>query len=80
MVFTGNVTADFPASDPSVFVASDTYGTEGSFITRPSGWDVASVRFAYDQATDTGYFGACSRVLVRLRVFCQPVFMEGCVS
>jgi hypothetical protein len=66
--FTGRVDVDFPAG-PGVFVATD--GVNDVFfphnavpsdpysasVNDPTGWNIMDVRFAYDIASDTAYFG-----------------------
>ena len=58
--FTGDVALDFPIANTGVFVATDT--TNDVFFTdsgtlKPTGWNAYDVRFAYDAASDTAYFG-----------------------
>jgi hypothetical protein len=59
ITFTGNVPLDFP-SGPGVFITLDSVGdvafTQGN-TSGPTGWDIVDVRFAYDAASDTAYFG-----------------------
>lgn len=54
--FTGDVTADFLADDPSVFVATDP-NPPLTFNGGGSGWNVVDVRFSYDELSDTAFFG-----------------------
>jgi hypothetical protein len=54
--FTGDVVVDFPIG-PGVFQAVDAVGDVASNF--PTGWDITDVRFAYDLASDTAYFGEC---------------------
>jgi hypothetical protein len=56
---TGNVVRDFPQG-PGVYLASDP--TNDLYFTHDdanhgSGWNLFDVRFAYDAASDTAYFG-----------------------
>jgi hypothetical protein len=74
-ITTGNVSLDFPRSEPGVLVIADTVFEvsvldELTSTRRPTGWDIHDVRFAYDNVTDTMYIGAwalCGRVAVRSR-------------
>jgi hypothetical protein len=66
ITFTGNVANDFDDQEPSVFVVTDTappvlYPRRGS----GSGWNIVDIRFSYDQATDTAFFGARGVHLLR---------------
>jgi hypothetical protein len=76
--FTGNVSLDFPLSDPAVFRVADARN-EVSVLDEdpvtggartPSGWDINDARFGYDRATDTLYVGeyALSRLSRRAAV------------
>lgn len=63
ITFTGSVTADFAGSDSLLYTRApgsvtdpDTVAPDGG--PGPSGFDVIQVRFAYDIASDVGYFGA----------------------
>ncbi len=62
--FTGNVVTDFPAGS-GVFIAADAtndvFFTNGG-VLNPTGWNIHDVRFAYDAASDTAYFGKGARV------------------
>ena len=58
VTMTGDVAADFPVPHPGVFEIVDT-NPPILFIGGPTGWDIQSVRFAYDASSDTAYFGAC---------------------
>ena len=67
--FTGDVTVDFPTSDPAVFRVADSLN-EVSVLDEdpvtggartPSGWDINDARFGYDRATDTLYVGEYAR-------------------
>ncbi len=55
ITFTGNVATDFPASDPGVFIA--TSSTPITFRGNRAGWQIDDVRYSYDFASDTAYFG-----------------------
>ena len=54
--FTGDVLADFPSINPAVLIVSD---AAGDVVGGASGWDILDIRYAYDVATDTAYFGEC---------------------
>jgi hypothetical protein len=72
-ILTGNVSIDFPRSEPGVFVLNDRTGEIGvldesipdNTVRTPTGWDINDVRFAYDNVTDTMYIGTCGRVATR---------------
>ena len=55
ITFTGNVANDFPSSDPSVFIATDNIVID--YNGSPAGWQMTDVRYSYDLASDTAYFG-----------------------
>ncbi len=62
---TGNVATDFPQG-PRVYVASDP--TNDLFFAHTganhgTGWNVFDIRFAYDAASDTAFFGEVARAL-----------------
>ena len=59
ITFTGDVVADFPASNPDVFVTGPSTTTI-EFEGNRGGWQIDDVRYAYDFATDTAFFGAYS--------------------
>jgi hypothetical protein len=52
---TGALAGVFVATDSS----SDVFFSHDATLD-PTGWNIVDIRFAYDQATDTGYFGACT--------------------
>ena len=66
---TGNADVDFPASQPGVVVApglkerlvwaNETLWERDQDVVRnaPSGWDIYDLRYFYDKASDTAYFG-----------------------
>ena len=66
---TGNADVDFPASQPGVVVAPGlkerlVWADEtleqrerGVVNNVPSGWDIYDLRYFYDKASDTAYFG-----------------------
>ena len=53
IIFTGNVPADFPPTDPTVLLVT----TPGPVLMGPTGWQLYDMRWAYDSSTDTAYFG-----------------------
>ncbi len=55
---TGDVRFDFPVGNPNVWVVTDSKPPL-QFLGggRNSGWNIDDLRFAYDTASDTGYFG-----------------------
>jgi hypothetical protein len=63
--FTGNVTIDFPTSNPAVFRVADAVnevsvldeGPVSAGDRTPCGWDIHDARFGYNRATDTLYVG-----------------------
>lgn len=77
VTFSGNVPFDF-GDGPGVLVASDptsdVFFTHASAPTDPyspivldeTGWNIYDVRFAYDNASDTAYFGKYGRRILRL--------------
>ena len=54
--FTGDVAVDFPIGNPGVFTALDP-PNDVAVTGFSTGWDISDIRFAYDAATDTGFFG-----------------------
>lgn len=54
----GDVSVDFLVGAPGVYVATDP-NPPLQFVSggTDSGWNIVDVRFAYDTASDTGYFG-----------------------
>jgi hypothetical protein len=70
ITFTGNVVNDFDHTEPSVFVATDlSIPVRYEARNTDSGWNIVDIRFSYDAATDTAYFGAWA-VRVRARALC----------
>jgi hypothetical protein len=69
ITFTGNVANDFDALEPSVFVVTDlSIPVRYEARNTDSGWNIVDIRFSYDEATDTAFFGAwavrvCARAL-----------------
>ena len=53
--FTGNVSKDFPPSNPAVFIVTDNISI--TYNGNPAGWQMSDVRYAYDFASDTAYCG-----------------------
>jgi hypothetical protein len=60
ITFTGDVVADFAASDASVLIVTDSAAAL-TFNDGPTGWDIVDVRYSYDSETDTAYFGKMTR-------------------
>ena len=58
VTLTGNVTHDFVATLPNVFVNKD-FGPTSTVLPGmvSSGWDMVDARYLYDPVTDTAYFG-----------------------
>ena len=54
VTFTGNAIADFAGVDTFTLV-------DGKDIALDCGFDIRSIRFHYDQASDTAYFGELSK-------------------
>ncbi len=54
----GDVAIDFLSGSPGVYIAVDP-NPPLQFVGggTDSGWNIVDLRFAYDTATDTGYFG-----------------------
>jgi hypothetical protein len=63
ITLTGNVTRDFPATSPGVFVNRD-FGLTVPVLAgmNASGWDMVDVRYLYDSVNDEAYFGTCTSV------------------
>ena len=55
--FTGSITVDFPGGTPGVLFATDLNGDVALGSVAATGWEVLDVRYAYDRASDTAYFG-----------------------
>ena len=64
ITFTGNVTTDFPSTDPTVLlVVTETQVVSTTPPNQPTGWQLYEFRWAYNSSTDTAYFGEwlCTR-------------------
>ena len=85
ITFTGNVVNDFPAANPGVFVTGPSTSTI-EFQGNRAGWQIDDVRFAYDFASDTGYFGMWSccavegRALTRTTKPCLGVLFSQALT
>ena len=81
---TGNADVDFPASQSGVVVApglterlvwaDETLAQRDAGVVNnvPSGWDIHDLRYFYDKASDTAYFGETAAKTVA-----YPSFLVG---